>query len=162
MFWQEKHFIVMNIRLLSANDWTWSFLLGCLEMNAEVSLLVLILYFYLFIDLYTSFGKLLLANGEEHAKKSRQFKRSLLEQNRTNNLASFTTVGTCTFEEDKRKTDLPAITFHREMSRSHARAYEWRATIQKSRLWGRGWNGTELTEVNNGEKKKSPKFLQQS
>ena len=106
-------------------------------MNAEVGFLVLILYFYLFIDLYTSFGKLFLANGEEHAKKSWQFKRRLMEQNRTKNLASFTAVGTCTFEDEKRKTDLHEITFHREMSQSHAREYGRRATMQKSRLWGR-------------------------
>lgn len=150
MFWQEKHFIVIDIRWLTATDWTWSFLLACLEMNAEVGLLVLILYFNLFIDLYTSLGKLFLANGKEHAKKSWQFKRHLMEQKRTKNLASFTTVRTCTFKDDKRKTDLPEITFHREMSKSYARENGWRAAMQKSRLWGRGWNGTELTEVING------------
>ena len=108
-------------------------------MNAEVGFLVLILYFYLLIDLYTSFGKLFLANGEEHAKMSWQFKRRLMEQKRTKHFASFTTrVGTCTFEDDKRKADLPEITFHREMSQSHAREYGRRAAMQKSRLWGRG------------------------
>ena len=61
-----------------------------------------------------------------------------MEQKRTKNLASFTTVGTCTFKDDKRKTDLPEITFHREMSKSYARENGWRAAMQKSRLWGRG------------------------
>lgn len=107
-------------------------------MNAEVGFLVLILYFYLFLDLYSSFRKLFFANGEEHAKKSWQFKRRLMEQKRTKNLTNFTTVGAYTVEEDKRKTDLPEITFHREMPQSHAREYGWRAAMQKSRLWGRG------------------------
>ena len=101
-------------------------------MNAEVGFLVLILYFYLFLDLYSSFGKLFLANGKEHQKTLWQFKRRHMEQRRTKNLANFTTVGACTVEEDKRKTDLPEITFHREMSQSHAREYG-----RKSRLWGR-------------------------
>lgn len=107
-------------------------------MNAEVGFLVLILYFYLFLDLYSSFGKLFLANGEEHAKKSWQFKRRLMKQNRTKNLAICATVCACTVEEDKPKKHLPEITFHQEISQPHVREYGRMAVMQKSRLWGRG------------------------
>lgn len=107
-------------------------------MNAEVGFLVLILYLYLFLDLYSSFEKLFHANGGEHAKKSWQFKRRLKEQNGTKNLAICATVGACAVKEDKRKIDLPEISFHREMSRPHAREYGRMVAMQKSRLWGRG------------------------
>lgn len=105
-------------------------MLACLEMNAEVGFLVFILYFYLFLDLYSSFEKLLYANGVDHAKKSWQFKRQKKIERK--NLATFT-------EKDDRKTDLPEMSFYHEMWQPRARDYAERmVSVQKSRLWGRG------------------------
>ena len=104
-------------------------------MNAEVGFLVLMLYFYLFLDLYSSFEKLFHANGGEHAKKSWQFKTRLVKQDGTKNCATVGH-GACTVKEDKRKIDLPEILFHREISRPHAREYGRMVAMQKSRLRG--------------------------
>ena len=107
-------------------------------MNAEVGFLVLILYFYLFLDLYSSFGKLFLGNGGERAKQPWQSKRRLMKHNGTKNLAICATVGACTLEKDKRKIDLHELSFHREISQPHGREFGRMAAMQKSRLWGRG------------------------
>lgn len=114
---------------MTATDSAGRFLLAYLEMNAEVGFLVFILYFYLFLDLYSSFEKLLHANGVDYAKNSWQFKRQ----------KNFERKNLATFKKDDRKTDLPEMSFYHEMWQPRARDYgERMVSVQKSRLWGRG------------------------
>lgn len=106
-------------------------------MNAEVGFLVFILYFYLFLDLYSSFEKLFYANSVDHAKKSWQFKRQFLEQKRVGRKNE--AVSPCTIKKDDQKMDLPEMSFYREMWQPRVRDYAERmVSSQKSRLWGRG------------------------
>ena len=97
-------------------------------MNAEVGFLVFILYFYLFLDLFSSLEKHLYANAVDHVKKLRQKK---VERK---NLA-ICSVGKV--KRDERRTDLPEISFYREMWQPRVREYEQMVTVQKWRLWGR-------------------------
>lgn len=91
-------------------------------MNAEVGFLVFILYFYLFLDLYSSLEKHLYANGVDHVKTLWQKKV------KRKNLA-ICTVGTV--KGDERRTDFAEMSFYREMWQPPLREYERMITVQK-------------------------------
>lgn len=120
-----------------SSAWLEVFCFGSVVMNAEVAFLVFVLYFYLFLDLYSSLEKLFNANGINEGKKSWHLQKNFFEQKEVRRKEMATCVN---MKENERAMDFPEIAFYRERLQPRARENERMINTiqQKSRLWGRG------------------------
>ena len=127
----------VKIRTKHSSYLGWRHCVRSVDMNAEVGFLVFVLYFYLFLDLFSSFEKLLCANENNQRKKSWRLQRNFLPRNKVRRKE----MANCTnMRKDERTADFPEIPFGRERLQPPTRENERMISFvqQKSRLWGRG------------------------
>jgi len=109
-------------------------------MNTELGFLVFVLYFLLFLDLYSTFAKLSFANGGRNTKKLWDLKRNCLEEkNFGRETLAMRKVADAKTEKRNLKAgkDFAEIHLRREILLPSLRNNGQIAAGQKARLWGR-------------------------
>lgn len=109
-------------------------------MNTELGFLVFVLYFLLFLDLYSTFARLLFANGNSNMKTPWYLKRNCLDKkNFGRETLAMRKVADAKIEKRNMKAgkDFPEIHLRGQILLSSLRNNGQIAAGQKARLWGR-------------------------